>query len=174
MGRYYSGDINGKFAFAVQDSDAADRFGMTGSQPAYLCYYYEEENFEVGELEEIINNVNKGIKFIIDKTEHKEITFIREDKKEKVNLENLIIKDWKDYSSFDDLEATVWDIEDILTSFEEKERWHKIEIAEPIKAMIQEYISKEKLIHEFYDLILGAKIYYCIKEQGSCEFEAEF
>jgi len=27
MGRYYTGDIEGKFMFAVQDSDAGERFG---------------------------------------------------------------------------------------------------------------------------------------------------
>ena len=30
MGRYYDGDINGKFMFAVQSSSAADRFGSEG------------------------------------------------------------------------------------------------------------------------------------------------
>ena len=30
MGRYYSGDIEGKFWFAVQDSDDADHFGIEG------------------------------------------------------------------------------------------------------------------------------------------------
>ena len=33
MGRYYSGDIEGKFWFALQSSDAADRFGVVGTQP---------------------------------------------------------------------------------------------------------------------------------------------
>jgi hypothetical protein len=27
MGRYYNGDVNGKFMFAVQDSNAHERFG---------------------------------------------------------------------------------------------------------------------------------------------------
>ena len=30
MGRQYKGDINGKFWFAIQDSDTADRFGVHG------------------------------------------------------------------------------------------------------------------------------------------------
>ena len=33
MGRYYNGDIEGKFWFAVQSSDCADRFGSIGEQP---------------------------------------------------------------------------------------------------------------------------------------------
>jgi hypothetical protein len=44
MGRYYDGDINGKFWFAVQDSNDADFFGVTGYQPEQLEYAFEEEH----------------------------------------------------------------------------------------------------------------------------------
>ena len=40
MGRYYEGDIEGKFWFAVQESNDADFFGVTGEQPNYLTYFY--------------------------------------------------------------------------------------------------------------------------------------
>ena len=46
MGRYYDGDINGKFAFAVQSSVAADRFGVNASEPNYVEYYFDESNLE--------------------------------------------------------------------------------------------------------------------------------
>ena len=36
MGRYYSGDIDGKFWFAVQPSDDANYFGVEGERPNYL------------------------------------------------------------------------------------------------------------------------------------------
>lgn len=55
MGRYYRGDINGKFWFAVQSSNAADRFGVCGEIPHYLEYYFDNES---------INDVNKGIENI--------------------------------------------------------------------------------------------------------------
>ena len=42
MGRYYSGDIEGKFWFAVQDSDDADFFGCEGRPPSVLEYDFEE------------------------------------------------------------------------------------------------------------------------------------
>lgn len=56
MGRYYSGDIEGKFWFGVQSSDAADRFGKTGNPPCYLEYYFEIEDLptvrqEISEIE---------------------------------------------------------------------------------------------------------------------------
>ena len=44
MGRWYSGDIDGKFWFGVQDSNAADRFGVTGHQPQELYYHFDEES----------------------------------------------------------------------------------------------------------------------------------
>ena len=44
MGRYYEGDIEGKFWFGIQSSDDADFFGSTGFQPDYLEYYFDEEH----------------------------------------------------------------------------------------------------------------------------------
>lgn len=46
MGRYYYGDIEGKFWFAVQSSDSADRFGVVGSEPQYLEYWFQQEDLE--------------------------------------------------------------------------------------------------------------------------------
>jgi hypothetical protein len=51
MGRYYSGDIDGKFWFAVQSSSAADRFGVVGYQPERLAYYFSSEGLEGVETE---------------------------------------------------------------------------------------------------------------------------
>lgn len=54
MGRYYSGDIEGKFWFAVQSSDCADRFGSIGYEPSYIEYYFDTEHLS-GVKEEIQN-----------------------------------------------------------------------------------------------------------------------
>lgn len=50
MGRYYNGDIEGKFMFGLQNSDAADRFGSTG-EPAHLYYYFDDSHAEFIESE---------------------------------------------------------------------------------------------------------------------------
>ena len=50
MGRYYDGDINGKFMFAVQSSAAADRFGSEGHNN-YLEYYFDDEHLPTIEEE---------------------------------------------------------------------------------------------------------------------------
>ena len=118
MGRYYSGDIDGKFWFALQSSDAADRFGVTGEQPNTLSYYFDEDNLEDVELE--IKNIEESLG---DKLQ-------------------LIEKFFEDNNGWND---------------------KKLEDA----GITQEELS------EYADLGLGKKIRDCIKENGSCQFDAE-
>ena len=56
MGRYYNGDVNGKFMFAVQGSDAHERFGAIQSD--YINYVvYRDSYAEIcAELDSIKNN----------------------------------------------------------------------------------------------------------------------
>ena len=49
MGRYYTGDIEGKFMFGVQSSSDADFFGVEG-EARFLNYSYSEE--ELPKVEE--------------------------------------------------------------------------------------------------------------------------
>jgi hypothetical protein len=51
MGRYYSGDINGKFWFGVQASNAADRFGSIGHEPSYIEYHFSDHDLHEVEAE---------------------------------------------------------------------------------------------------------------------------
>ena len=53
MGRFYMGDIEGKFWFAVQSSNDADNFGVLGRDERDGLYY----KFKVKDLE----NIKKGI-----------------------------------------------------------------------------------------------------------------
>lgn len=59
MGRYYKGDINGKFWFGVQASNAADRFGVEGCEPNYLTYYFSENDTET--VKEEIDSIKETI-----------------------------------------------------------------------------------------------------------------
>ncbi len=56
MGRYYNGDIEGKFWFAVQSSNDADFFGVKGYS-AYLNYHFNKDD---------MTTIDKGIKTCID------------------------------------------------------------------------------------------------------------
>lgn len=46
MGRYYSGDIEGKFWFGVQSSDDASFFGGVQSEPNYIEFWFEKDDIE--------------------------------------------------------------------------------------------------------------------------------
>lgn len=64
MGRYYHGDIDGKFMFAVQSSVAADRFGSTHTDPAEVNYYFNEDQVptldkELAKLKPAFDKVSK-------------------------------------------------------------------------------------------------------------------
>lgn len=54
MGRYYNGDIEGKFWFAVQSSTCADRFGSTG-ETTHLDYNFSEE--QLPEIEDELKRI---------------------------------------------------------------------------------------------------------------------
>jgi len=46
MGRYYSGDIEGKFWFGVQDSNDASFFGGEELEPHFINYEFLESDLE--------------------------------------------------------------------------------------------------------------------------------
>lgn len=55
MGRYYSGDIEGKFWFGIQASNDADFFGVAGIPPGTFLEY----NFEKADLGKIKEGIKK-------------------------------------------------------------------------------------------------------------------
>ena len=46
MGRYYEGDIDGKFWFAVQSSDDGEFFGAEEQESNWIDYYVDKEIFK--------------------------------------------------------------------------------------------------------------------------------
>ena len=59
MGRYYQGDIEGKFWFAVQSSTDAEFFGANAQEPTYLDFYFDKD--------EHLDAITSGIKTCEDK-----------------------------------------------------------------------------------------------------------
>ena len=71
MGRYYSGDIEGKFWFAVQSSNCADRFGgdsLENDNPNVLEYHFTESDLPnvESEIKVIENELGDKVKTIDD------------------------------------------------------------------------------------------------------------
>lgn len=103
MGRYYVGDIEGKFMFGVQSSNCADRFGYIG-EPTYLTYNFDESHLPQieDELDRIRlctlgeDKLNKLNEFFKDRGayNHEELAkYLSIDKSEVV----LILSEYADY-----------------------------------------------------------------------------
>lgn len=103
MGRYYEGDINGKFWFGVQSSDDADFFGVTGSSNS-LSYYFTEDD---------LPSIRDGIKECME---------VLGDSKEKLD------KFFKEKNSYNDK-----DIEKALGIEKEKESIKEFKVNEALE-----------------------------------------
>lgn len=74
MGRYFHGDIDGKFWFAVQSSNAASRFSADAEcDRSSISYYFDEGNLDEvqGELKRIEDKLGDNmLKFFKFFSEH--------------------------------------------------------------------------------------------------------
>ena len=103
MGRHYSGSINGRFWATVQNSDAADRFGVTGHQPQELYYYFDEESLPgiYQELSNIATNLGSNL-ILLNKFFEENDSYADEKIAEYLNVEpNAIEKILKEYADFE-------------------------------------------------------------------------
>ena len=102
MGRHYSGSIEGKFWPTVQNSDAADRFGVTGHQPEELYY-----DFGISSLPDIyqeLSNIARSLdnnlvllhKFFNDNTAYTDEK-VAEYLKVELDVAKKLLKDYADF-----------------------------------------------------------------------------
>ena len=102
MGRYYNGSIEGKFWPTVQNSNAADRFGVTGHQPQELYYHFDEESLPgiYQELSNIATNLGSNL-ILLHKFFEENDSYSDEKVAEYLNVEpndiQNILKDYADY-----------------------------------------------------------------------------
>ena len=102
MGRDISGDINHRLWFGIQDSNAADRFGVTGHQPQELYYHFDEESLPeiYQELSNIATNLGGNL-ILLHKFFEENDSYSDEKVAEYLNVEpdavQKILKDYADY-----------------------------------------------------------------------------
>tara|TARA_B100000424_G_scaffold270964_1_gene271887 strand:+ start:592 stop:984 length:393 start_codon:yes stop_codon:yes gene_type:complete len=108
MGRYFEGDIAGKFWFAVQSSNAPARFGGVEHEPMYINYWFDEEHLplvkaELKRIEEILGEDLKRLQDFFDANNgynnQKIIDWYMEKYKETINDEYVkdVLVDYADY-----------------------------------------------------------------------------
>lgn len=141
MGRYYQGDIEGKFWFAVQSSDDATFFGGTETE-----LYASDEDEEEEE-----NAYGAQYSFGADDMEDIEagLATCKEELGEwREKLDEFF--DTRDFYNDEELAEFIGlEGEGVRGQIREKLKWYA-------------------------RLILGEKIYNCVKENGQCVFEGEY
>ena len=102
MGRYIVGDIDHQLWFSVQNSDAADRFGVTGVQPEELYYHFDIDSLP--EIYQELSNIatNLGSNLILLHKFFKENTSYSDEKvaeylKVELDVAKKLLKDYADF-----------------------------------------------------------------------------
>ena len=102
MGRWCSGSIDHKFWFAVQSSDAADRFGVIGHQPEELYYHFDEDSLpgikqELKSIEEFLGDnlalINKFFEENTSYTDEKLAEYLNVD----LSVAKQLLSEYADY-----------------------------------------------------------------------------
>jgi len=96
MGRYYNGDIDGKFWFAVQGSDAGERFGAVPYEPGYVDYEVDREESYDHIVKELNSIKNTGVLERVGEM-FKDRNSYNDDTLKEFNLTNKDISEYADY-----------------------------------------------------------------------------
>ena len=115
MGRYYYGDIEGKFAVGIQDSDAADRFGVVGERPYTLEYYFGEMDLEnvtkeLKEIEEKLGDKIQKIRSFFDDKQFYDMNELCEHLDLNEEKTNRALSEYSDYILGKKIEQCIKDI----------------------------------------------------------------
>lgn len=95
MGRYYNGDIEGKFMFAVQGSDAGEKFGAVEIENNYVDYFVSRDSYQdiIKELSAIKKRGGVDrVKAMFDKVE-----YYNDETMEEHNVTTEDLEDYADY-----------------------------------------------------------------------------
>ena len=94
MGRYYNGDVDGKFMFAVQSSDAHTRFGAEELEPAYINYEISRDSYD--DIVKELDSIDKGSIERVSKM-FEENNGYNIETQEKYNVTNEDLSEYADY-----------------------------------------------------------------------------
>lgn len=145
MGRYYKGDIEGKFWFGVQSSDDASFFGGCESEPNYINYSFSRDD-----MPSVLDGIEKC--------------------KEKLGKNKEILDTFsKEYKTFTG--EMIYEYFKDKHGIELKVEW--LERGDGSKYIFSGGGEIKELLTWYARFELGEKIKKCIEEQDYCEFEAE-
>jgi len=151
MGRRYYGNIEGKFAFGIQSSHSPERFGLEPAEQRVIEYYADKDNLaEIeDELKRIEDKVGDKIKKIDD-------FFLEKDSYSDSEIGKLLGIEFEETRNTDK-NGEIKEI-NMLTSWNNQGK---------------QELEVKRVLEEYFDYKLGCQIRDCIREKGSCGFEAE-
>ena len=110
MGRYYSGDIDGKFWFAVQSSAAPSRFSKSAEcEPSCIEYFFDEDHLsevqkELKRIEDLLGDyLEKFDKFFEDPRGYSDVMLTE------AGLPVSMLSDYADYGLGKKIEKCIID-----------------------------------------------------------------
>tara|TARA_R100001143_G_C3297137_1_gene103923 strand:- start:64 stop:549 length:486 start_codon:yes stop_codon:yes gene_type:complete len=160
MGRYYSGDIEGKFWFAVQSSNDADNFGVTGLPPDdRINYYFKKSDMPL---------IEEGLKLCVDTLKEFGSNII-----ELLDSHHFSDKDmseeWLRITDEPQPKAT-----HVPNCYEgESMRTGTLRETLTYNSIIVTDAQMSEIDKTYARLILGRKIHKCVTDKEECFFEAE-
>ena len=98
MGRFISGDVDGKCWFGVQNSDFMDRFGSAYGEPNYISYYYREDDLETLDAELKVIEGSMGDQLLKYQTFFNEGKSYNDNTLKESGLDKKHLSDYADYS----------------------------------------------------------------------------
>jgi len=169
MGRFYTGQIVGKFWFAIQDSFDASHFGREPDQMFnfYGCSCYVSP--DVGEpdettyCEDCFDSFEQHIEEMKGNGDDDTKTWYVSESEIKYNFEE---------SDLDTVKERVCDLEEMvghyMDSYTIEENDTEIEYSYEVPKD-----TPDGLLPLIAKLCLGKQIEYCLEKNGSCSFQAE-
>jgi len=94
MGRYYSGDIEGKFMFGVQPSDAPERFCAKESEPMTIEYVVDYDDYE--NVKSAVESVDKDSIAKVEKMFSEKDKY-NDDTMKQYGVTNYDLREYADY-----------------------------------------------------------------------------
>ena len=94
MGRYYNGDVNGKFMFAVQSSNAHERFGAIEHGSEYVDYHISRDKYD--DIVQELDSIDKGSIERVDKM-FEESPLYNDEIMKQYNVSSKDLSEYADY-----------------------------------------------------------------------------
>jgi len=166
MGRYYFGQISGKFWFGIQSSDDANHFGVNYQNITvfHVCNCgYEDRGEDNAYCSDCFDSFDQHIEAM----KEDEI----EDEKTWYESETEIMYHFE-YGDKPKVVKKIQELEEIVGKYMEH---YKIQDTD--NEITYDYVLPENVPEEDLSIIarlcLGKQILYCIEEYGRCSFSAE-